>query len=62
MEWMEIKIVVPPDEGSRLLPRLREELGVNQIDEDWTVEKRAKDAATLEFHPCPEPSDRKEGW
>jgi P2-related tail formation protein len=59
MEWMEIKIIVPADEGSNLLPHLREQLEVDQLDEDWTVEKRAQDNTTLEYHPYPEPPDRK---
>lgn len=62
VEWMEIKITVPADEGSALLPRFREMTDLNQIDEDWTVEKRKRDNALMEFHPCPEPPDRKADW
>lgn len=62
MEWMEIKLTMPADEGSALLPRLRSDLGFDQRDEDWTVEKREKDNATMEYAPCPEPPDRKKDW
>lgn len=62
LDWMEIRITVPGDEGSRLLPKLREQLGVTQIDEDWCTEKRKEDNATVVYAPCPEPPNRKDDW
>ncbi len=62
MEWMEIKITLSADDGVKILPRLSDELGFSQRDEDWSVEKRDRDVATLEYAPCPEPPNRKENW
>ena len=61
-DWMEIKITVPGQEGSALLPLLREKTSCDQIDSDWTVEKRPQDNGTVEYAPCPEPPDRKKDW
>lgn len=62
MEWMEIRVVVPEDDGTKLLALARETLGFKQLDEDWTVEKREQDNATISYAPAPEPPDRKAGW
>jgi len=59
--WMEIKIVVPPREGREILHELRLH-GFSQQDEDWTVEKREADCATVEYSPIEEPRDRRLGW
>lgn len=59
--WMEIKIVVPAHEGREILHELRPH-GFSQRDEDWCVEKRAIDQATVDYAPIEEPPDRRMGW
>lgn len=61
MKWMELRIVVPEDEGFDLL-RHCEADGLHQLDEDWCTHKREFDRATIDYSPCDEPPDRKEGW
>lgn len=61
--WMEIKIVVPEDDGLKILEFTRANLDFKQMDEDWCCEKREKDNATIDYAPSPSPpGNRKEGW
>lgn len=59
--WMEIRIVIPEDEGRSILAMMRL-YEFKQLDEDWCTEKREKDNATVDYAPCPEPPDRKADW
>lgn len=61
-EWTEIIVIIPEGEAREVLQKLREITDCKQIDEDWTVEKRERDNATVEYHPCPTPLDRKSFW
>ena len=59
---MQILIKIPEAEGGMVLAAVRDKTGLRQMDEEWTVEKRKKDNATMEYYPIPDPPDRKVNW
>lgn len=62
MDWMELRIVVPDSDGTKILNFARENLDIDQLDEDWCTHKRKTDSARIDYAPAPEPEDRKNNW